>query len=356
MVAGYVAGAKRAELNSLDRQWRDGENGPVGRDLHISVWKFTAKYAGEDLGHDVCLPVVRELNRLQGRLHAALSDDLSAYLYESCRNARKDQRRQTRKYVPFLEEHIPQVSHSSDSGEHQGHDGNPTNRWLDTFERCRRLLSAPIAEPLGLDDFDLAATLGSTSSCSDAIKKRIHRAKSKRLLAFGAAAVIGYPTPKPSSVLISRLSPSFRGGPWEQVLAIAPRLRNLNPDGSRASAVALAEAAQHLLSTFARGREGIEAFKGSYTWLRTAALLSFEVAADGYGKLKSTLYHHENDAQGRRALVSDQPAQKLIKTGAKVVSHGRYVRFQMAEVAVPRQIFQEILSLIARLRATPAPA
>ena len=48
--------------------------------------------------------------------------------------------------------------------------------------------------------------------------------------------------------------------------------------------------------------------------------------------------------------------EKLIKIGAKVVSHGRYVTFQMAEVAVPRQMFQEILSLIARLRALPAPA
>jgi len=48
--------------------------------------------------------------------------------------------------------------------------------------------------------------------------------------------------------------------------------------------------------------------------------------------------------------------EKLIKIGAKVVSHGRYVTFQMAEVAVPRQMFQEILSLIARLRAAPAPA
>jgi hypothetical protein len=47
---------------------------------------------------------------------------------------------------------------------------------------------------------------------------------------------------------------------------------------------------------------------------------------------------------------------KLIKIGAKVVSHGRYVTFQMAEVAVSRQMFQEILSLIARLRALPAPA
>jgi hypothetical protein len=48
--------------------------------------------------------------------------------------------------------------------------------------------------------------------------------------------------------------------------------------------------------------------------------------------------------------------EKLIKIGAKVVSHGRYVTFQMAEVAVPRQMFQEILSLIAGLRAPPAPA
>ena len=30
------------------------------------------------------------------------------------------------------------------------------------------------------------------------------------------------------------------------------------------------------------------------------------------------------------------------KLGAKVVSHGRYVAFQMAEVAIPRQMFQEI--------------
>ena len=48
--------------------------------------------------------------------------------------------------------------------------------------------------------------------------------------------------------------------------------------------------------------------------------------------------------------------EKLIKIGAKVVSHGRYVTFQIAEVAVPRQTFADILSLITRLRAPPAPA
>jgi hypothetical protein len=48
--------------------------------------------------------------------------------------------------------------------------------------------------------------------------------------------------------------------------------------------------------------------------------------------------------------------EKLIKIGAKVVSHGRYVTFQMAEVAVSRLMFRDILMLIARLRAPPAPA
>jgi hypothetical protein len=43
-------------------------------------------------------------------------------------------------------------------------------------------------------------------------------------------------------------------------------------------------------------------------------------------------------------------APLLIKIGAKVVSHGRYVTFHLAEVAVPRRMFREILSLIARLR------
>jgi hypothetical protein len=39
-------------------------------------------------------------------------------------------------------------------------------------------------------------------------------------------------------------------------------------------------------------------------------------------------------------------APKLVKIGAKVAAHGRYVTFQMAEVAVPRDLFREILSLI----------
>ena len=45
--------------------------------------------------------------------------------------------------------------------------------------------------------------------------------------------------------------------------------------------------------------------------------------------------------------------EKLIKIGAKVVRHGRYVTFQLAEVAVPRQMFAEILSLIAHYEHCP---
>ena len=48
--------------------------------------------------------------------------------------------------------------------------------------------------------------------------------------------------------------------------------------------------------------------------------------------------------------------EKLIKIGAKVVSRGRYVAFQMAEVAISRRLFGDILQLIATLRAPPTPA
>ncbi len=48
--------------------------------------------------------------------------------------------------------------------------------------------------------------------------------------------------------------------------------------------------------------------------------------------------------------------EKLVKIGAKVVRHGRYVTFQLAEVAVPRSLFRKILSLIDDLRRRPVPA
>ncbi len=48
--------------------------------------------------------------------------------------------------------------------------------------------------------------------------------------------------------------------------------------------------------------------------------------------------------------------EKLIKIGAKIVRHGRYVTFQMAEVAIPRDLFADIMCRIDRLRPKPCPA
>ena len=74
-----------------------------------------------------------------------------------------------------------------------------------------------------------------------------------------------------------------------------------------------------------------------------------------------------NLANFMRTLATPEPIkhwsltslrEKLVKIGAKVVTHARYVMFQMAEVAVPRMMFAEILRLIAELRprSDPAPA
>jgi hypothetical protein len=66
-----------------------------------------------------------------------------------------------------------------------------------------------------------------------------------------------------------------------------------------------------------------------------------------------------NLANFLRRLVLPKPVQswtlttlreKLVKIGAKVVCHSKYVIFQLAEVAVPRTLFAAILTRIGRLR------
>jgi hypothetical protein len=48
--------------------------------------------------------------------------------------------------------------------------------------------------------------------------------------------------------------------------------------------------------------------------------------------------------------------ERLIKTGARLVRHGRYAIFQLAEAALPRHVFAGILGLINGLRDPPAAA
>jgi hypothetical protein len=54
-------------------------------------------------------------------------------------------------------------------------------------------------------------------------------------------------------------------------------------------------------------------------------------------------------------VVAHHPAEKLVKIGARIVRHGRYVVFQLAEVGVPGALFAEILRRIAWLRPRPFP-
>ncbi len=56
----------------------------------------------------------------------------------------------------------------------------------------------------------------------------------------------------------------------------------------------------------------------------------------------------------RRSLMT--LLEKLVKTGAKVVRHGRYVTFQLDEVPVSSDLFRKFLSLIYDPRSRPAPA
>ena len=48
--------------------------------------------------------------------------------------------------------------------------------------------------------------------------------------------------------------------------------------------------------------------------------------------------------------------EKLIKIGIKVVRHGRFVMIRLAEVAVSRALFPQILEVIPELRASPPKA
>jgi len=45
--------------------------------------------------------------------------------------------------------------------------------------------------------------------------------------------------------------------------------------------------------------------------------------------------------------------EKLVKIGAKVTQHAKYVTFHLAEVAVTRNLFAAILDRIARLTIPP---
>jgi hypothetical protein len=97
--------------------------------------------------------------------------------------------------------------------------------------------------------------------------------------------------------------------------------------------------------------------KGAIKWTRlscrsfaaNAVRLQLHALAYNLGNFLRTLATPEPIREWSLTTLKE----KLIKIGAKVVSHARYIAFQMAEVAIPRDLFAEILQLIAELRQPP---
>ena len=89
----------------------------------------------------------------------------------------------------------------------------------------------------------------------------------------------------------------------------------------------------------------------SYSRRRARLRISLSAFA---GSLSSHAWRSTLRTEACRGLAM-RPV-KLVKIGAKVVRHARYAVFQMAEVAVPKELFEKILRLIDGLRRRPAPA
>ena len=97
--------------------------------------------------------------------------------------------------------------------------------------------------------------------------------------------------------------------------------------------------------------------KNAVTWTRlsccrfraNAVRLQLHALAYNLANFLRTLALPEEVKQWSLTTLRD----RLVKIGAKIVRHGRSIIFQMAEVMVPRALFQKILAAIAALRLLP---
>ncbi len=97
--------------------------------------------------------------------------------------------------------------------------------------------------------------------------------------------------------------------------------------------------------------------KNAITWTRLscrgftadAVRLQLHVLAYNLANFLRTLAPPEAISHWSMTTLRD----RLVKIGAKIVRHGRSIAFQMAEVLVPRTLFQQILDAVAALRPLP---
>ena len=129
------------------------------------------------------------------------------------------------------------------------------------------------------------------------------------------------------------------------------RLHRHQPDPAGQARRRLLQSTGHLRAIH-QGRQG-RAIKWTRLSCRTfaanAVRLQLHALAYNLGNFLRTLATPEPIKDWSLTSLKE----KLIKIGAKVISHGRYVAFQMAEVAIQRQLFADILRLIAGLRPPP---
>ena len=167
----------------------------------------------------------------------------------------------------------------------------------------------------------------------------------------------------PNEVRRSYASFSYQAGSWTKPRRVVAKVEwhpgELYP---RVGFIVtnLARAAESVVAFYnKRGtcEQWIKEGKGAINWTRlscrsfaaNAVRLQLHALAYNLGNFLRTLATPEPIKDWTLTTLKE----KLIKIGAKVVSHGRYVAFQMAEVAIPRDLFADILRMIAELRPPP---
>jgi hypothetical protein len=67
------------------------------------------------------------------------------------------------------------------------------------------------------------------------------------------------------------------------------------------------------------------------------------------------MFLHSAELPDGVATWSTSLQTRLIKIGAGIVRHARTINFQLANIAITRDLFNRILAAIHRLRPSPAP-
>ena len=170
----------------------------------------------------------------------------------------------------------------------------------------------------------------------------------------------------PNAVRRSYASFSYQAGSWTKARRVVAKVE-WHPGE-------LCPRVGFIVTNMSRSAENVVAFynkrgtceqwikegKGAINWTRlscrsfaaNAVRLQLHALAYNLGNFLRTLATPESIKEWSLTTLKE----KLIKIGAKVVSHGRYVAFQMAEVAIPKSLFSDILRMIAELLPPPLAA